>query len=197
MNCNPILRDIPESFETERLIIRTALPGDGAALNQAVLESEDRLKPWFPWAQVRPSVEDSEALMREWHANYIARKDLQVLLFRKEDQLLIGCSGLHPSNWDVPKFEIGYWIRTGFEGKGYVTETVNRITQFGFDTLGAQRLMIRCYRQNERSAAVAKRCGYLYEGTFRNFERRAIDNALVDMVYFGMTRQQYFEMKEK
>jgi RimJ/RimL family protein N-acetyltransferase len=191
MNGKPILRDIPESFETERLVIRMARPGDGTALNQAVLESEDRLKPWFPWAQEMPSVEDSEVLMRGWHAKYISREDLQLLLFLKEENILIGCSGLRPHNWDVPKFEIGYWIRTGYEGRGYVTEAVNGITQFGFDTLGAERLMIRCYRQNERSAAVAKRCGFLYEGTFRSFERRAIDNALVDMVFFGMTRADY------
>lgn len=34
----PILLDLPESFETERLIIRAPKVGDGQALNEAIEE---------------------------------------------------------------------------------------------------------------------------------------------------------------
>jgi hypothetical protein len=44
----PILMDFPESFETERLLIRSPLPGDGPELHAAVrmhfyLEGTDTL----------------------------------------------------------------------------------------------------------------------------------------------------------
>ena len=34
-----ILMDFPESFETERLLIRSPLPGDGQELHAAIRES--------------------------------------------------------------------------------------------------------------------------------------------------------------
>ena len=51
---DPILHDIPLSFTSERLTIRCPQPGDGAALNAAVLESLAELRPWLPWAQQAP-----------------------------------------------------------------------------------------------------------------------------------------------
>jgi len=62
---NPILLDIPESFETERLLIRVPRPGDGLAFNAAILESFDDLQPWMPWAKERPSIEKTEENSRK------------------------------------------------------------------------------------------------------------------------------------
>jgi hypothetical protein len=54
---NPIIRDIPDSFETERLLIRVPQAGDGPALNAAIRETFENLKPWMPWAQEMPSID--------------------------------------------------------------------------------------------------------------------------------------------
>ncbi len=56
----PLLASIPESFETERLLIRAPLAGDGEALNHEIQDSIDELRPWMPWAQDMPSVAQSE-----------------------------------------------------------------------------------------------------------------------------------------
>jgi len=192
----PILIDIPESFESERLLIRVTKPGDGAILQEAYLESYPRLKPWFPWAQSESSVDEREEFMRQQYARFIKREDMMLMIFLKNENKLIGCSGLHVQNWDVPSFEIGYWVRTGYEGKGYIIEAVNRITEFGFDTLHANRIFIRCDIANLRSQSVAKRAGYIYEGTFRNFERRHQTGELTDMVYFALTRDDFRKLKQ-
>jgi hypothetical protein len=54
----PILMDFPESFETERLLIRSPLPGDGHELHAAVRESIDELTPWMPWPKEHRTVDD-------------------------------------------------------------------------------------------------------------------------------------------
>lgn len=192
----PILMDIPEWFESERLLIRVPKPGDGAILQEAYLESYLRLKPWFPWAQTEGSVEEREIYMRERYIRFLQREDMMLMLFLKNENKLIGCSGLHLPNWDVPSFEIGYWVRTGYEGKGYVLEAVRRITEFGFKTLNANRIYIRCDIANARSQSVAKRAGYVYEGTFRNFERKHDTGELTDMMYFSLTSADYWTLEE-
>jgi Acetyltransferase (GNAT) domain len=49
----PILMDFPESFETERLLIRSPLPGDGPELHAAVRESIEELDAVAEGAQDR------------------------------------------------------------------------------------------------------------------------------------------------
>lgn len=57
---DPILRDFPDQLETERLLIRAPRPGDGAAGNAAIRESEAELRPWMPWVHPLPSPDDTE-----------------------------------------------------------------------------------------------------------------------------------------
>jgi ribosomal-protein-serine acetyltransferase len=180
-----ILRDFPEQFETERLTIRAPQPGDGAELNRAIRESWPELEAWMPWAQGEPpTVADSEARLREARARFLTREDLWLLLFLKGTGTLVGSSGLHRINWNVPRVEIGYWVRTKYTGKGYITEAVNGITAFAMLELGAKRVEIRCDSENVRSAAVARRCGFEHEATLRHDDRHHLTGALRDTLIF-------------
>ncbi|MGI8909935.1 MAG: GNAT family N-acetyltransferase [Rubrobacteraceae bacterium] len=181
----PILKDFPDRFETERLLIRCPLPGDGPEDNAAVLESFEELKPWMPWARKRPTVEESEENMRRARARFLERDDLMLLLFLKDTGTLVGSSGLHRIDWSVPKFEIGYWRRTRFAGQGYITEAVRGISDFAFDALDANRVEIRSDSLNHRSAKVAERAGFRLEGELRNAEAGS-DGSLRNTLVFSM-----------
>lgn len=109
----PILRDFPEGFETERLPVRCPLPGDGAQMHAAVNESSEELTPWMPWPREHRRVEDSEASVRRARARFLERTDLMLLLFLKGTDTLVGGSGLHRIDWEIPKFEIGYCAAPG------------------------------------------------------------------------------------
>jgi RimJ/RimL family protein N-acetyltransferase len=181
---NPILFDFPDTFETERLIIRAPRPGDGAEVQAAVLESINELRPWMPWAQTPPTIEEAEISIRNAIAHFQTREDLRLNLYRKSDGLFVGGSGLHRIDWAVPRFEIGYWVRTSLQGQGYITEAVLGITDFAFNVLGAQRMEIRCDARNERSAAVARRAGYQLDACLRN-NGRDVNGDLCDTLIFS------------
>ena len=168
---NAILLDFPDHFETPRLFIRAPRAGDGAQLNAAVHESWEQLQLWLPWAKILPSVEDSEADIRQAAARWIERSDLRLMLFSKESAELVGGSGLHRIDWDVPRFEIGYWQRTRFCGQGLMTEAVKGIASFAFETLGAMRVEIRCDSGNVASRRVAERAGFTLEATLHSNSR--------------------------
>lgn len=185
----PILLDIPESFDTERLTIRTPRPGDGPQMYAAVAESLDALKPWMPWAHEEISAELYEVRVREGYLRWLAREDLWMALLLKGTNTIIGGSGLHRIDWSVPRFEIGYWVRTSYAGQGYITEAVRGIADFAFDTLGAARLEIRCDALNERSAAVARRAGFPLEATLRHEARHHETGALRDTLVFARLRK--------
>lgn len=165
---NPILFNFPEEFFTERLQIRMPKPGDGKAVYQAIQASAEDLKPWMPFAHAVQSEEDLEINIRQAHIQFLSREDLRLHLFDKESGGFIASSGLHRINWDIPKFEIGYWIDSRFSGKGYITEAVIAISAFAFNELKAKRVEIRCDKNNLRSRAVAERAGFSLEGILKN-----------------------------
>ena len=185
---DPLLLEIPEQFETERMLIRAARPGEGRAVNAAVVESLAELKPWMVWAQAVPTVEETEAHGRQAHAKFHARQDLQYRGWLKTtpDTFVVG-SGLHRIDWSVPRFEIGYWVRTSLAGRGYASEMVHAMTRLAFNTLGAPRVEIRCDPRNERSWRVAERCGFTFEGTLR-CDSRTPDGAVRDTRVYSKVR---------
>lgn len=182
-----ILRDIPESFETDRLLLRCARPGDGAELNAAVNETRETLLRWMPWAKdSHANVDDSEAHCRREHARFLSRQDLMLHIYHKESGEFLGSTGLHPRDWSLPKFEIGYWCRAKFEGQGYTTEAVQGQLRFGFETLGAKRIDIRCDTTNERSMRIPERLGMIREGVLRN-ALAGTDGTARDMAVYAFT----------
>lgn len=60
----PILLDLPMPITTPRLLLRPPQIGDGAIINAAVLETFDLLHPIMPWAQAKPTVDESEEYVR-------------------------------------------------------------------------------------------------------------------------------------
>ena len=195
----PILLDFPDSFETERLLIRAPRMGDGAAMNPALVESIDNLKRWLPmpWTQNVQTPAETEELIRRWAALWISREDLRLGLYRKTDGLYVGGCGLHRIDWNAMRFEIGYWVRKSLEGQGYISEAVAGVTAFAFDVLGAQRIELRCDGLNERSATVARRAGYILEGTLRNNDATADGESLRDSMVFSMLRAEYLDRNQQ
>ena len=163
----PLLIEIPVPIETNRLLIRPPVAGDGAEINAATIESFDALHEWMPWAKEKPSLEDSEEFARRSQAEWILRQNLCLLLFDRQTGSFVGGSGLHRIDWELPRFEIGYWVRNRFSGKGYITESTAAIAHFAFSALNAKRVEIRCDADNTRSSAIPQRLGFELEATLK------------------------------
>ncbi|MGZ9583735.1 GNAT family N-acetyltransferase [Paenibacillus marinisediminis] len=179
---DPILIDFPSEFYTERLHIRMPMPGDGKAVYDAIVASIDELKQWLPFAQKTQTEGNTEASVRTAHCRFLTREDLRLLIFLKGTNQFIGVTGLHNPNWDIPKFEIGYWIDKRYSGKGYMTEAVQGISDFAFDELKARRLEIRCDTLNTKSKLIPERLGFVLEGTLRN-EDISVDGSEIRDTY--------------
>lgn len=184
---NQILIDIPESMESQRLLIRAPLWNDGSKVNAAVTESMEELRPWMPWAKSMPSVEESEINIRCSRLAFLDRSDLRLLVFLKSTGELVGSSGLHRIDWEARKFEIGYWLRTSYTGQGYMTEAVDAITRYAAEQLQANRVEIRCDSRNVRSSRVAERLGFTLEGILRN-DKCDVDGVLRDTRIYSKVR---------
>ncbi|MCA9236659.1 MAG: GNAT family N-acetyltransferase [Planctomycetales bacterium] len=177
---------IPTLIETERLLIRAVDPQYAVQMHEAVAESIDELRPWMPWAQTLSTLQEQQARMTDAAEIYARGEELQMLLFRRGDNALVGSSGLPRLDWEVPRFEIGYWRRTRFGGQGYVTEAVRAIADFAFRELGALRVEIWASSDNHASQRVAERAGFRREAVLAQ-HRRDPSGTVADSVVFART----------
>lgn len=194
MSSPPILLELPDELLGERVVVRPYRVGDGIALWEALEESREHILPWLPWGETHRCPEDSEAFARKWQTRWLLRKDLPVGIWERETGRFLGGTGLHRIDWEIPAFEIGYWLRRTTVGKGYMTEAVWLLCELAFEILGANRVFIRCAAQNTRSAAVPQRLGFVQEAYLRN-QGRDTSGALYDLLVFAMTPEDYARAK--
>jgi RimJ/RimL family protein N-acetyltransferase len=100
-----------------------------------------------------------------------------VFFFAKECGSLVGGSGLHDVNWDLGHFEVGYWGRYSYGGRGLMTEGVRALSSHALDKLGASRVFLTTDERNMASWKLAERAGFELEGTIRN-DRRNLHGVL-------------------
>ena len=65
---------------------------------------------------------------------------------------------------------IGYWLDSRAEGKGVMTQAIQALTHYYASQKIIKRFVIKCSVDNPKSNAVAKRCGFSYEGTLKQAE---------------------------
>jgi RimJ/RimL family protein N-acetyltransferase len=158
-----------EELRGDVVVVRPFRPEDAPLLHEAIAESRDFMRPWLPWADAQQTVEESLDWINQARAKWITRTDILVAMFDAADNgRFVGGIDLHPRDWAVPFFELGYWMRATAARRGYMTEAVQLLTRFALDVLGAQRVQIRCDVRNTPSANVARRAGYVLEGVRRN-----------------------------
>lgn len=186
MSVHPTLAPIFDALRGERVLVRPHRETDAEEHFAAVEESREYLLPWLPWASGYTSVDDSREFINRCIARWYQRADFIVGIWDHRTGRFLGGSGLDPQNRDVPSYEIGYWLRRSAEGHGYMTEAVKLLADYAFDSLGAQRVYIRCDARNVRSAAIPRRLGFPLEGRLRG-DGIATDGSIRDTLIFSRT----------
>ncbi len=161
----------PDKVETERLVLRLPVTRDARKFYKAVNESLPELRQWMPWAVEPYDLEKARHFCEIAAKNADGGDDYSVLLVTKHRRRIVGCSSLKARDWTVPRFEIGYWLRSGAVGNGYATEAARALTELAFRSLAAERVEIRVDDLNERSYAIPERLGFEWEATLKAHER--------------------------
>ena len=191
---------LPERMETERLFLRPYRAGDGPMFFMASIRNHEHLNE-FEWGNVLMHLSDeehSERVVRDLSAKWKAAKYFFIGLFEKTGGEWAGQVYVAPTNPNLPEFTIGFVADINFEGKGYMTEAVNRILETLFNELNAHRVISDCHEKNIRSTRLLERCGFTREGHLRKNKKNPDGNFHGDYLY-GLLRDEYLlnRMKNK
>ena len=173
----------PLPRETERLILCRPSPDNAGIIQHAIEETFEDLHQWMPWAVHLQSLDETRDFLEAAENKFVEGEDFAISVFHRQTGVFVLSAGLHPRNWDVPKFEIGYWCRATMQNRGFTTEAVKALTEIAFKEMTAKRVEIRCDSRNLPSRRVAERAGYRLEAELRS-DDRANDGSLRDTLVY-------------
>ena len=136
------------------------------------------------WAVKPRTLDETADFVSRSKKSWQEETELNVLMVEQGSGEIVGATGYPRLNWDVPGFEIGYWVRSDRVGRGYASESTWVLARHAFDVLQANRVELRMDNRNERSWSVAERLGFSLEATLRN-EVRVADGSLRDTRMYG------------
>ena len=102
-----------------------------------------------------------------------------------------GAIGLHQVDPFQGTAMMGYWLGKPHWRKGYMTEAVDRMIRFSFESLLLRRINIEAYVENKGSLKIIERAGFRLEGLSRQKNRCLATGKLHDVKIFGLLKQDW------
>lgn len=177
----------------------------GARVQLRPFEEEDAptLANWINDPEIRRflmvrfarSVKDE----KEWIASLSPKENPRNLGFAielRQDRRLIGSIGMHMIDWIHRRAMTGFFLYPeSMRGKGYGTEAMNLLLDYGFGELGMQSLWAMVFEGNEASCRSLLKQGYTRSGLFR--KAYLVTGQWTDTVYFDILREEWEALRSQ
>lgn len=156
------------NLHTPRLQLRPLTAGDAGGVYAMIDVSRPTFSRWFNWVEattpetVREYLQTAEGAMTVGTAWHYAIFSEQMLIGR------VGLTEIDPVNRSA---ELGYMLRSDFEGQGAMAEAVAALLTYAFTVGGLHRIVAYVDVDNQASRHVLTRLGFQQEGTLRDFLR--------------------------
>jgi ribosomal-protein-alanine N-acetyltransferase len=193
MNKTPM--QFPKMFESERLLLRGYMPGDGKWYYPMSLQNHGHLMQ-YEAENVAANIPDegaAEKLVQELADEWEKGSCFFIGAFEKATGEFAAQIYIGPVDWALPEFEIGYFAEVNHQGKGFVTEAVRETIKILFNELNAHRISLKCDENNLRSIRVAERCGMVREGKLRENKRNP-DGTYSNSLIYGLLKSEYIAL---
>jgi RimJ/RimL family protein N-acetyltransferase len=190
-----MLLALPSRLETTRLTIRKYEKGDGKDLYQLLEKNNNReyLIEHIDEATNVKTEEDAEIRIQELSTNWIERTRFVMGIWLKSFGKYIGQIWIEPNKWEVPSFELGWFLERSQQGQGIATEASKAAIQFLFNHLKAHKIIVITRDDNEKSSKLAERLGFIKEGHLREHSIKK-NGSRVGLLYYGMLKNDFVQL---
>ena len=169
------------NLETQRLRLRRLKITDAA--ETLALRSNPEIMKYIP----RPLIttkEEALEFISKMDANINANTLINWAITTKENDLLIGMIGFYRTKPENHRAEVGYLLSAEFQGKGIITESLERVIQFGFEEMGLHSIEAVIDPDNFASEKVLLKTNFIKEGHFK--EHQFFDGKFFDSVFYSL-----------
>ena len=160
------------------------------AYREMTLDDTDNVLMWRNNDDVAKNFFYKESITRETHVAYYENfiktgKSIQFVMKDKKTGIEFGCVYFSHVNRELKTGEIGIFIaNSSFRGKGYGTEALRALGEFGFDELKFSRVDARVKRDNICSIKSLLKIGY--KENMELLESSDFDGNIDDVVFMSL-----------
>ena len=145
----------------------------------------------------RPMTKEME---ESWYDNLNNRENdflfAIVIPIENEEDFLIGNCGIHQVNWKDRLGVLGIMIgEKDYWGKGYGTEAIELLLDYGFNTLNLNRIELLVHDFNHKAIKCYEKLGFVKEGLKR--QAMFINGEYHDTFIMGMLSQDWKKYKKE
>lgn len=159
---------------------------DTVALFTILDSQREQMRVWLPFVDLTQSAEDIKKSMK----TFATPENPQFCIMRGEE--VIGLIGFKDTDQINRKTEIGYWLSFDYQGKGVMTQAVEKLLEYAFGIMKMHRVTIKAAEKNKKSRNVPQRLGFVQEGIERESEL-LVDGLHADIVVYSMLKREYLE----
>ncbi len=153
----------PESFATERLLIRKPRAEDAALIFASYAQDPEvtRYLAFRPHQDLKDAEEAVERFLEGWSSG----KSYCWLIFRRDGDELVGAIAAREDQG----INLGYLVARPYWRRGFMSEALSAIVQWAFAQPDVFRVWAVCDVDNEASARLLERNGFRQEGVLRKW----------------------------
>jgi ribosomal-protein-serine acetyltransferase len=158
-----------------------------AVFLQYVRENREYLGRWLGWAKSIDTLEAAESFLKRGVTRF-AENGLPWVSIWSQGRMAGGIL-FFPLDAMTQSTDIGYWLADWAGGRGLASRAVSAMVDYAFKEVGVKRIGLLAEVGNERSAALARRLGFTFEGLRR--DGWVSDGQPVDMSSFSLLAREW------
>jgi [ribosomal protein S5]-alanine N-acetyltransferase len=179
-------------LSTARLDLRPLAVGDEDGLF-AIHSDLEFMRYWSspPWTTVEQAIKLIERDNREM----LDGQHIRLGIFYRAENHLIGTCSLFNIDEQCRRAELGYGIARDFWRKGFMTEAVSAVIEYGFAVMGLNRLEADIDPRNTALCKSLEKLGFVREGYLR--ERWIVAGEVCDSALYGLLARDWHDSVRK
>ena len=152
------------NIETKRLVLRSFTIQDAEELFK--IRSDDRVTKYLD-RDNHKTVEESQKMIEGILQSFKNKGGINWIILERASSEIAGYIGYWNLIKENVRAEIGYVLKPEYWGKGYISEALSKVLEFGFNEFKLHSIMGNVNPQNERSIKLLERFGFKKEAHFR------------------------------
>ena len=178
-------------LKTKRLILRPLRNSDAKSIAENVNNLD--VSKWLVLLPYPYKLKDAKDWIKNTKKDWRKKKktDFTFGIELKEEKEIIGGIGLS----QVDKFqgiaEVGYWIGKKYWRRGYGSEALKAVLDFGFKKLKLRKIKAKVCIGNTPSSKLLEKFGAKKEGMRRESCRSKADKKIRDDYMYGLLKREY------
>jgi ribosomal-protein-alanine N-acetyltransferase len=150
----------------QNVILKPFKEEDAEKMNE--YSKEPKLNEYSGPYKASKSIDDAKEYIQKCNEKMKEGESYHFGIYDKNTSEFVGVVGFFDLDKETSKGEIGFWVGKKFWNKGYMSETVNLITEFIFKELKYHRVYAYFHELNKAVEKILQKAGYEKEGELKD-----------------------------